>query len=254
MGIRLLGQVGFDHNGRFLPAGPAKQSGVLTALAMSPGQPVAVALLVDRIWDDDPPSAARGSLYAYVARLRKLLKSRSDMALRHSNAGYVLAADRSLVDVYRMRGLAADGQRAAGAGDDEDAIRLWQASAALWHGNVPLAGVPGAWAQRMRETLERERLDTLVELYGAKLRTGRHTDVVAELSALVADHPLSEALTAHLMLALHRCGRTGEALSCFAMTRRRLRDALGCEPSRPLASLHQRMLCGDPQLLTSSSR
>jgi DNA-binding SARP family transcriptional activator len=34
---------------------------------------VPVATLIDRVWDDDPPAAARAGLYSYLTRLRRIV-------------------------------------------------------------------------------------------------------------------------------------------------------------------------------------
>jgi DNA-binding SARP family transcriptional activator len=49
----------------------------------------------------------------------------------------------------------------------------------------------------------------------ADLALGRHSELVPELEALVAEHPLREGLRAQLMLALYRADRQAEALDPF---------------------------------------
>ena len=72
--------------------------------------------------------------------------------------------------------------------------------------------------------------------------------MIAQLEALVAQHPLRERLRGQLMLALYRSGRQAEALEAFAAGRRMLVDELGIEPGEPLRALHQRILEQDPAL------
>ncbi len=73
-------------------------------------------------------------------------------------------------------------------------------------------------------------------------------DVVAELEALVEEHPLRERLRAQLMLALYRCGRQADALAVYQTARRALVEELGIEPSPPLRELEQAILRQDPSL------
>lgn len=96
--------------------------------------------------------------------------------------------------------------------------------------------------------LEEERLAVLAARVEADLRLGRHAELVGELTALVATHPLQEGLRSALMLALWRGGRQAEALEVFRDARRTLVDELGVEPGPELRRLHERMLRADPAL------
>ncbi|WP_286157929.1 hypothetical protein, partial [Streptomyces griseus] len=53
-----------------LPLGPAKRRSLLAALVLSANTPVPVGRLTDSLWDDTPPSQARGVIQGHVSRLR----------------------------------------------------------------------------------------------------------------------------------------------------------------------------------------
>ena len=102
--------------------------------------------------------------------------------------------------------------------------------------------------QRERERLDEERLTTLELRIDADLACGRHTALVGELEALVAENPYRERLRGQLMLALYRSGRQAEALAAYQEARRLLVDELGIEPSRALQELERSILRQDPNL------
>ena len=96
--------------------------------------------------------------------------------------------------------------------------------------------------------LEELRLATLEDLFDARLATGHHSGLVADLEQLVEANPLRERLRAQLMLALYRSGRQADALEMYQRGRRRLVDELGLEPSESLRKLEARILQHDPAL------
>ena len=95
---------------------------------------------------------------------------------------------------------------------------------------------------------EELRVAALEKRIEADLALGRHADVVAELEALVEEHPLRERLRGQLMLALYRCGRQADALAAYQTARRALVEELGIEPSPPLRELERAILRQDPSL------
>ena len=82
----------------------------------------------------------------------------------------------------------------------------------------------------------------------ADLALGRHADVVGELEALVAAHPLDERLRGLLMIALYRSGRQADALEAYRQTRRVFAEELGIEPSPALRRLEAAILRQDEEL------
>lgn len=72
-GFRLLGPVELWVAGRPVELGPAKRRTVLAALLVDAGRWVPAETLIDRVWGEDPPAQVRATLYAHVARIRRVL-------------------------------------------------------------------------------------------------------------------------------------------------------------------------------------
>jgi DNA-binding SARP family transcriptional activator len=67
--------------------------------------------------------------------------------------------------------------------------------------------VPGPWAEIERVRPSEVRLTAIEERTEIMLMLGRAAATATELTGLVREHPLREALRGQLMLALYRCGR-----------------------------------------------
>ena len=119
---------------------------------------------------------------------------------------------------------------------------------ALWRGEAlaDVAGEPFAAAEIRR--LDELRVHAHELAVEADLEAGRHADVIGELEALVAEHPLRERLHAQRMLALYRSGRQSEALDAYRQARDALVEQIGVEPGAELQRLQQAILAHDPAL------
>lgn len=202
-----------------------------------------------RVWGETAPVDARGSARAHIARIRRVLRESPGRAgataaarLVHESGGYVLKVDPECVDLHRFRRLV---RRAHDAGCDQDRVALLREAVALWRGDA-LAGIPGEWAARTRESLARERLDAVVAWAGAELAVRNPAILVGPLTDLAGQYPFVEPLAAALMRTLHALGHTAGAIEEYARLRGRLADELGIDPGHELQSLHLAMLRGDP--------
>ncbi|MGH3348781.1 MAG: alpha/beta fold hydrolase, partial [Nocardioides sp.] len=133
----------------------------------------------------------------------------------------------------------AEGRAAATEGRAEGAAAGFGAALALWRGDA-LSDVPALAPEAQR--LDQQRLAALEGRIEAELALGSHEALVGELTALAGQHPLREHPHALLMTALHRSGRSAEALAVYRDLRSRLVDELGLEPMPDVQELQRRIL------------
>ncbi|WP_330272863.1 AfsR/SARP family transcriptional regulator [Lentzea sp. NBC_00516] len=230
----LLGELSIDNGAVALKAG--KLRGLLAALLLHAGKPVSQTELIERIWDE-PPARACSTLQVYVVRLRHALGSLGTSVLR-SSTGYRIDVDADRVDLHRFRGLAGrhDTDARTELGDLREALSLWRGPA--------LADVVSEALRFEADRLEEERLVAVERRIELEIELGAHRELVPELRALARRHPLRERFAEFLMLALHRGGRSADALAIYRDVHRMFADELGVRPGRRMAELHDQILCG----------
>ncbi|MET7647021.1 BTAD domain-containing putative transcriptional regulator [Streptomyces sp. NPDC005426] len=227
-------------DGTAVAIGGARLRALLAVLALRAGRTVPVAVLVDEVWDGDPPADAPGAVQALVGRLRRAL---GHAAVASADNGYRLAVEPDSVDLYRFERLAGEGARALDAGDPAKALSLLGDALGLWRGPA-LADLPDRHAVAARWTAR--RLDARRTRLGAALALGRADEVLPELAALCDEHPIDEPLQALRLRALRDAGRTAQALAAYDEVRTVLVDRLGTDPGPELSALHAELLRQEP--------
>jgi DNA-binding SARP family transcriptional activator len=233
--FRLLGPLEVSSNGALLELGGPKQRALLALLLLDAGRAVSTDRLIDALWGEQPPRTAPTSLQNFVSQLRKVL---GPDLLVTKPPGYLLRIEPSQVDVNRAQALL-DETKAAPAGERGARLR---SALALWRGPPLEEFGYEAFAQGEIARLEELRLTLLEDRLDADIETGNAGELVGELEALVAEHPLRERFREQLMLALYRSGRQAEALEVFQQGRRVLVDELGIDPSPRLQQLQAAIL------------
>ena len=250
--VRLLGPVRAWRGDRELELGGPQRQAVLGLLALRANQAVSRSELIDGIWGEDPPPSAVNALHVHVAVLRRALEpNRASRApgrfLQAAGSGYSLQLEPGQLDAQLLARHLDEARASRAAGDLSAAARSFDAALRLWQA-APLSGVPGPWAEIERVRLSEIRLTAIEDRAEIMLMLGRPAATATELTGLVREHPLREALRGQLMLALYRCGRQADALAIFAAGRRILAEELGLEPGPGLRRLHGQILAADPAL------
>jgi DNA-binding SARP family transcriptional activator len=243
--FRILGPLEVVEGGRALRLGSRKQRALLALLILQAGKVVSRDRLIDDLWHGDPPAAAETTLRSHISRLRSVL---GPSRLLSRAPGYILVLAPEELDAARCERLLAEARDARGQRRASQAADRLRSALALWRGSVLADVAYEPFAQGEIARLEEMRLAVLEERIEADLALGRHADLVGELDALVAEHPLRERLRGQHMLALYRSGRQAEALESYGEARRILTDELGLEPSEALKDLQRAILAQDVSL------
>jgi DNA-binding SARP family transcriptional activator/tetratricopeptide (TPR) repeat protein len=243
--IALLGEVAAQVDGRLVDLGPPRQRCVLAALAVDAGRLVPTDRLVGRVWGADTPRRGRATLHSHISRLRGAFTG--GLTIVHRSDGYTLEVDQpdQAIDLLQFRALR---DQARGLRADTREVTLLTEALASWHGE-PLTGLSGEWVEGERDRWQQERWAAEHDLIDAQLRIGHGEELVAQLSARAGQHPLDEHVAGQYMLALHRAGRSADALDHYQQLRERFVEELGADPGAMLQNLHRRILAADHSLL-----
>ena len=238
--VRLLGPVEVVVAGGPQVVNGLRRKAVLATLALHAGRVVSVDRLVDVVWGDCRPATAANTLQRHVSYLRGMLGDPGSIVARQP--GYMLDTGPESTDVQAAEGLIELARRSA---DRTERVAHLTAAVGLWRGQ-PLADVAGcAWLEEQAEHLARLRLAAERELAEARLSIGEHARLIPDLERLVRQYPFDEQLHAHLMLALYRDGRQGEAVAMFRRLREALNENLGIDPTLELRELEMAILRQD---------
>jgi ABC-type transport system substrate-binding protein/DNA-binding SARP family transcriptional activator/streptogramin lyase len=246
--FRILGPLEVLVDDAPLRIGGPRQRALLALLLLSANQVVSRDRLIEELFGSGQTGSADHALRVQVSRLRKALGGTGEQRLLASPPGYLLRVEPREFDLHAFERLFAEGRRALDEGNVEKSAAELRAAEKLWRGR-PLADLEFEPFARVEvERLEELRLAAVEARIDAELTLGRDPELVPELEALVAEHPLREGLRSQLMLALYRCGRQADALETYRVGRSLLSEELALEPSPRLRELEQAILRQEPTL------
>lgn len=246
MRFGVLGPLHAQITGREVRLNGPRQAKILAALLVDANNIVAMERLVAVMWDGTAPTTAVRQVQDALSGLRRNLAAcgapGSLISTRRGGYQIHLAPDQlDLLEFNHERHLAE--RRKA---PFETAVTLRRALA-CWRGHA-LADISSRVLEFDAAQLNERRAATYKLCLSIELDLGRHREVMEELTTLLREHPYDEHVAEHLMVALYRCQRQGEALQVYERLRRRLAGELGVDPTPPIQALHRRILVADPAL------
>ncbi|MBD0741451.1 hypothetical protein BG418_08105 [Streptomyces sp. CBMA152] len=241
-----MGPLHVQITGREVRLDGPRQAKMLAALLIDANTSVAMERLVAVMWDGNAPATAVRQVQDALSGLRRNLAAcgapGSLISTRRGGYEIHLAPDQlDLLEFGHERYLA---ERHTAPFETAAALRR---ALTCWRGNA-LTDISSRVLEIDAARLNMKRAATHKQCLAIELDLGRHREVIEELTALLREHPYDEQVAEHLIVALYRCRRQGEALQVYERLRRTLADELGVDPSRPLQALHQRILTADPAL------
>jgi predicted ATPase/DNA-binding SARP family transcriptional activator len=247
--VRLLGPIDVvsAENDVHVSGSPLRRT-LVALLALRASETVSADWLLEHTWGSRPPESRLRALRFHISQLRRELPDASLIQTRAS--GYRLALPHEAVDALEVQSLLRQARTHA---DPERTVVELERALSLWRGAPFVDASPCVFLDDEAQRFAELRIAILDEYYIARLEMGATNDVIADLSRLVADHPLGESLWSSLITAQYRAGRQADALRSFEELRRLLAETAGLSPSPQLQLLHARVLDHDPGLLTMSS-
>jgi DNA-binding SARP family transcriptional activator len=241
MDICVFGETRVSDGDRLIQArelGGVKPRLLLEYLAINVGQPVSKARLVDVLWPADAPNGAIATMETYVSLLRRILQPGTparQSVIRTVNGGYCLDPESVTVDLRQF----ADLVEAARTGDCRTNIRQ---ALALVTGEVLASQSSLAWADQVREQFAHDLTAAWSLAAECAIENGDYPTAITMARRALERDPYAEEAARHLIVALWRLGRRGEALREYDRLRTTLVDDLGVEPSSATRDLHLAML------------
>lgn len=216
--IRLLGTVGVA--GADVPRSAVLRT-LLALLALDPGRPVATSTLIDELYGESLPQHPAAALHVQVTRLRKLV---APAKVASTGGGYALEVPRAQVDLCRFH-------------DAEPDVALRSIDGEPFPGCRPAPRLEAA-----RRRVEVRWLELVEDRARTLLDDDQPAAALSLASPALAGHLDREHLTALVATALHRLGRSGEALRTIAATRRELKVEHGLDPGAELRAVERTVL------------
>ncbi|MFF1272875.1 SAV_2336 N-terminal domain-related protein [Streptomyces marokkonensis] len=209
---RILGPFGVVAGGSSPDLGPNERA-MLAMLVLKHGRTVTHDELKWGLWNArEEPRDVMAVLGATASGLRQALGPGVLGTLSH---GFVLHTSADHVDLVECDHLVRRAEEARRRDDLHEARSLVSEALGLWHGDDPLADVPGPAARTARTRLVRLRLDLRRQRAELDLDLGEPERASADLDDLVRAHPSREDLLRLHLVALRRQGRIEEALAAY---------------------------------------
>jgi len=217
----------------------ARQHIVVAMLLLNPNRQVSMDRLLEAVYGEDLPPTARSQVQISISSLRRLFAACDrDEVISTRAGGYEIQVGDGELDSRRFETLLANAREARESGNYGLAVARFRDAVRLWRGPA-LEGIDSQLVRSAASRLDELGVGANEDRITLELDLGRHHELIGELTEMVGEYPLREALRGQLMLALYRCDRVAEALAVYQDTRRTMIEELGIDPSDRLQELEQ---------------
>lgn len=248
MKFRILGPLEILSGAEPFQIGGTRNQIVAATLLLNANRVVSIDRLLEAIYGVDPPATSRSQAQISISSLRRrfAVHSRDTVISTHAS-GYCIHVGGGQLDAQQFEELTRAARAARHANDLDQAVARYRDALQFWRGPA-LSGIDSQLVRSAAGRLDEQRIAAVEDRIELELELGRHHEVIGELAELVEEFPLREHLRGQLILALHRSGRTAEALQAYQQARRTLIDELGIEPGERLRDLERAILAADAAL------
>jgi SARP family transcriptional regulator, regulator of embCAB operon len=249
LGFGVLGPLLMSVDGTPVPLGAPKERAVLAFFVLNSNHPVAIESLIDAVWDQSPPPAARATIQSYVSNLRRLLSSAGfdpHGVLAKAPPGFRLNVAEADCDLGRFNTERIKGLHAAAARRFEQASSHLSAALAEWRGPVLDDLRDFEFVKPWAIALTEDKLVAHTAFAEAEIACGRAYTITGELEKLAAENPYREPLWAQLITAYYVAERQSDALDSYRRLKTALAEDVGIYPGPTISALHEKILRQEP--------
>lgn len=247
--VRVFGGVQVDDLGEPISIGGPRQRRLLALLVVRPGRLADNDWLTENLWPDaNRPEVGAPAIRTAISRLRMALPVSARSWISTEPAGYRWVGPPETIEHRWFEAHRARASILAEDGDAQTAFDLLTEALACWRGEPFRELEELDWAMPDIEQLRMDRLEVMEDRWELALALDRHSDIIGELAAFTTEHGLRDRAVRQHALALHRSGRSAEALRVLDRHRRLLADESGLDPSAEVTELERAILDGQVPL------
>jgi DNA-binding SARP family transcriptional activator len=240
----LLGHLRVTLNDRPVESWPSgRGKALLEYLLAESGGPVPRDVLMELLWPEADPEAARNNLNVSMHGLRRALRTAAEVpVVLYHEGSYLLDPALDLwIDVGEFDGHVRAARRLEAAGDLATAAGECELALALYQGDFLADDPYEAWPILIRERLRVSYLDTLDRLSQIYFGQGVYSSCAMMCQLILTRDACREDAHCRLMRCYSRQHQDHLALRQYQVCVDALHDELGIDPTEATAQLYERI-------------
>jgi len=200
--------------------------------------------IIDILWPDDSPEAARRRLHVRISQLRNALGDGKSL-VQTVDGGYLFNSDEHCwVDVDEFQIAVAEGSRYQEDDQQPQAIRSYMQAHELYRGDFLAEDLYADWTFAKREFYRERFLSVLIELSECYAQQGRYRLAIARCQEALTHDLLRETIYVRLMLYHYYAGERSQSLRVYERCCKVLADELAVDPLASTVKLAEQIRAG----------